>query len=89
MDKEYKFKRTVTYNNYMDYINSDENNWSYVELEEFIKHKDDKVVATYGFDNPNINNADCMELDNSPEFVKKSDEEIDKMSFSYLARKKL
>lgn len=89
MDKEYKFKKTVTYNNYMDYINSDENNWSYVKLEEFIKHKDDKVVATYGFDNPNINNADCMELDNSPEFVKKSDEEIDKMSFSYLARKKL
>lgn len=83
---EYKFKRTVTYNNYMDYINSDVNNWSYVELEDFNKHNEDKVIVTYGFDNPNINNADCMEL--SVDFVKKSDEEIDEMSFSYLARKK-
>lgn len=87
-DKEdYKFKRTVTYNNYMDYINSDKNNWGYVELKDFDKHSDDKVIVTYGFNSSDINDADCMEL--SVEFVKKSDEEIDEMSFSYLVRQEV
>lgn len=87
MSEDYKFKRTVTYNNYMDYINSDENNWGYVELKDFDKHSYDKVIVTYGFNSSDINDADCMEL--SVEFVKKSDEEIDEMSFSYLARQEV
>ena len=59
---EYKFKRTVTYNNYMDYINSDVNNWSYVELEDFNKHNEDKVIVTYGFDSPDIDDAEKVFL---------------------------
>ena len=35
--------KTKTYNNYLDYINSDLNNWSYVELKDFKNAKDKKV----------------------------------------------
>jgi hypothetical protein len=35
--------KTKTFNNYLDYINSDENNWSYVELKDFENAKDKQV----------------------------------------------
>ena len=35
--------KTKTYNSYLDYINSDLNNWSYVELKDFKNAKDKKV----------------------------------------------
>ena len=38
-----------TFNNYLDYINSDINNWSYVSLDDF-KKAQDKQVKVY-FDN--------------------------------------
>jgi hypothetical protein len=31
-----------TFNNYLDYINSDDNNWSYVMLNDFKKSKKQK-----------------------------------------------
>ena len=33
-----------TFNNYLDYINSDENNWSYVELKDFEDAEDKSDV---------------------------------------------
>jgi len=41
--------KTKTFNNYLDYINSDFNNWSYVSLNDF-KKAQDKQVKVY-FDN--------------------------------------
>jgi hypothetical protein len=41
--------KTKTFNNYLDYINSDLNNWSYVSLNDF-KNAQDKQVKVY-FDN--------------------------------------
>ena len=35
--------KTKIYNNFLDYINSDLNNWSYVELKDFENAKDKKV----------------------------------------------
>jgi hypothetical protein len=35
--------KVITYNNYLDYINSDENNWFYVELKDFINAKNKQV----------------------------------------------
>jgi hypothetical protein len=35
--------KTKIYNNFLDYINSDINNWSYVELKDFENAKDKKV----------------------------------------------
>ena len=35
--------KTKTYNSYLDYINSDLNNWSYVEFKDFENAKDKKV----------------------------------------------
>ena len=35
--------KTKTYNSYLDYIDSDLNNWSYVELKDFENAKDKKV----------------------------------------------
>jgi hypothetical protein len=40
---------TKTFDNYLDYINSDLNNWSYVSLNDF-KNAQDKQVKVY-FDN--------------------------------------
>jgi hypothetical protein len=36
-----------TFNNYLDYINSDENNWSYVELKDLEDAKDKKVKVYF------------------------------------------
>jgi hypothetical protein len=38
--------KVKTYSNYLDYINSDENNWSYVELKDF-KKAGNKQVKVY------------------------------------------
>jgi hypothetical protein len=38
--------KVKTYHNYLDYINSDENNWSYVRLEDF-ENAGDKQVKVY------------------------------------------
>ena len=35
--------KTKTYNSYLDYINSDLNNWSYVELKDFENAKNKKI----------------------------------------------
>ncbi len=35
--------KVKTYSNYLDYINSDENNWSYVELKDFEKARNKQV----------------------------------------------
>jgi hypothetical protein len=39
--------KTKTFNNYLDYINSDENNWFYVELKDFENAKDKKVKVYF------------------------------------------
>lgn len=38
--------KVKTFDNYLDYINSDENNWSYVTLDDF-KKAGDKQVNVY------------------------------------------
>ena len=38
--------KVITYNNYLDYINSDKNNWSYVTLKDF-ENAGDKQVKVY------------------------------------------
>jgi hypothetical protein len=38
--------KTKTFNNYLDYINNDLNNWSYVSLNDF-KNAQDKRVKVY------------------------------------------
>jgi hypothetical protein len=38
--------KTKTFNNYLDYINSDLNNWSYVSLDDF-KKAQNKQVKVY------------------------------------------
>ena len=39
--------KTKTFNNYLDYINSDLNNWSYVELKDFEDAKDKQVKVYF------------------------------------------
>ena len=39
--------KTKTFNNYLDYINSDENNWFYVELKDFEDAKDKQVKVYF------------------------------------------
>lgn len=39
--------KTKTYNSYLDYINSDLNNWSYVELKDFENAKNKKVKVYF------------------------------------------
>ena len=46
--------KTKTFNNYLDYINSDENNWSYVELKDFEGVKDKKVKVYFDKDDNEI-----------------------------------
>jgi hypothetical protein len=36
-----------TFNNYLDYINSDNNNWSYVMSDDFKKAKNKKVKVYF------------------------------------------
>jgi hypothetical protein len=49
-----KIMKTKTFNNYLDYINSDENNWSYVELKDFEGVKDKKVKVYFDKDDNEI-----------------------------------
>jgi hypothetical protein len=39
--------KTKTFNNYLDYINNDLNNWSYVELKDFEDAKDKQVKVYF------------------------------------------
>jgi hypothetical protein len=39
--------KVITFNNYLDYINSDVNNWSYVTLDDFKKTKDKQVKVYF------------------------------------------
>ena len=47
--------KTKTYNNYLDYINSDLNNWSYVELKDFENAKNKKVKVYFDKQDNEIN----------------------------------
>jgi hypothetical protein len=47
--------KTKTYNNYLDYINSDLNNWSYVELKDFENAKDKKVKVYFDKQDNEVN----------------------------------
>ncbi len=44
--------KTKTFDNYLEYINSDKNNWSYVELKDF-EDAEDKKVKVYFDKNDN------------------------------------
>ena len=39
--------KVITFNNYLDYINSNVNNWSYVTLDDFKKAKDKQVKVYF------------------------------------------
>jgi hypothetical protein len=52
MDKTMK---TKTFNNYLDYINSDLNNWSYVELKDFEDAKDKQVKVYFDKQDNEVN----------------------------------
>jgi hypothetical protein len=39
--------KVKTFNNYLDYINSDDNNWSYVMSDDFKKTKNKKVKVYF------------------------------------------
>lgn len=47
--------KTKTYNNYLDYINSDLNNWSYVELKDFENAKNKKVKVYFDKQDNEVN----------------------------------
>jgi len=47
--------KTKTYNSYLDYINSDLNNWSYVELKDFENAKDKKVKVYFDKQDNEVN----------------------------------
>ena len=47
--------KTKTYNNYLDYINNDLNNWSYVELKDFENAKDKKVKVYFDKQDNEVN----------------------------------
>ena len=47
--------RTKTFNNYLDYINSDLNNWSYVNLDDFKKAQDKRVKVYFDKQDNEIN----------------------------------
>ena len=53
--------KTKTFNNYLDYINNYENNWSYVELKDFENAKDKKVKVYFDKDD---NEIDVFLIDN-------------------------
>ena len=52
------------FNNYLDYINSDENNWSYVELKDFEDAKNKKVKVYFDKDE---NEIDVVLINNRKE----------------------
>ena len=39
--------KVITFNNYLDYINSDINNWSYVNLDDFKKAQNKKIKVYF------------------------------------------
>jgi hypothetical protein len=47
--------KTKIFNNYLDYINSDENNWSYVELKDFEDAEDKKIKVYFDKNDNEIN----------------------------------
>jgi hypothetical protein len=47
--------KTKTFNNYLDYINSDLNNWSYVELKDFEDAKDKQVKVCFDKQDNEVN----------------------------------
>ena len=47
--------KTKTFNNYLDYINSDLNNWSYVELKDFEDAKDKQVKVYFDKQDNEVN----------------------------------
>jgi hypothetical protein len=44
-----------TFNNYLDYINSDLNNWSYVGLDDFRKVQDKQVKVYFDKQDNEVN----------------------------------
>lgn len=46
--------KVKTYFNYLDYINSDENNWSYVELKDFEKARNKQVKVYFDKDDNEV-----------------------------------
>jgi hypothetical protein len=54
LNKE-KNMKIKTFNNYLDYINSDVNNWSYVTLNDFKKAQNKKVKVYFDKQNNEIN----------------------------------
>jgi hypothetical protein len=50
-----KNMKIKTFNNYLDYINSDVNNWSYVTLNDFKKAQNKKVKVYFDKQNNEIN----------------------------------
>ena len=47
--------KVKTFNNYLDYINSDVNNWSYVNLDDFKKAKDKQVKVYFDKQDNEVN----------------------------------
>jgi hypothetical protein len=47
--------KVITFNNYLDYINSDINNWSYVNLDDFKKAKDKQVKVYFDKQDNEVN----------------------------------
>jgi hypothetical protein len=47
--------KTKMFNNYLDYINSDLNNWSYVCLNDFKKAQDKKVKVNFDKQDNEVN----------------------------------
>jgi hypothetical protein len=47
--------KTKKFNNYLDYINSDLNNWSYVELKDFEDAKDKQVKVYFDKQDNEVN----------------------------------
>ena len=47
--------KVITFNNYLDYINSDVNNWSYVTLDDFKKAKDKQVKVYFDKQDNEVN----------------------------------
>ena len=47
--------KTKTFNNYLDYINSDLNNWFYVELKDFEDAKDKQVKVYFDKQDNEVN----------------------------------
>ena len=47
--------KTKTFNTYLDYINNDLNNWSYVNLDDFKKARDKRVKVYFDKQDNEVN----------------------------------